>query len=311
MKFNDHAHVDVGQVQDRRGRGSGGGFSGLPLPIGKAGGGLGIVVLVAVVLIQMFSGSSDAPGSSQLSQTAQDGGTVSQTDLAKVCKTGADANERDDCRAVAVINSVQAYWSNEFAAAGQTYRPSTTVFYSGATPTGCGQGSSSMGPFYCPADQTVYIDLSFWKTLETQFGSNSAPFTQAYVIAHEYGHHVQHLLGISNQVKPGASGPESGTVRLELQADCYAGVWAANASSVPGADGHVLITDITSQDIANAVQTAERIGDDYIQTHLGGGHVDTSSFTHGSGRQREKWLTTGLQTGQMRHCDTFAARDLG
>jgi predicted metalloprotease len=152
----------------------------------------------------------------------------------------------------------------------------------------------------------VYLDLSFFKELETRFGAKGGPFARAYVIAHEYGHHIQSLLGTSERVRPGESGPMSGSVRLELQADCYAGVWANHAESTPTSSGKPLITDVTKEDVAAALDTAERIGDDFIQSNLGGGRVDESQFTHGSSAQREKWYRTGLQSGDPARCDTFA-----
>ncbi len=218
-----------------------------------------------------------------------------QADSASLsCPAGASAS--DDCEVLAIVNSVQSYWSQQLARSGTTYTPANTVFFSGSTPTGCGTGETGMGPFYCPADGKVYIDLTFWSELKTQFGANDAPFTQAYVLAHEYGHHVQDLLGTNSRVSA-ATGASSGSVRLELQADCYAGVWANHASTVAGSDGQILISDITEADVDNALDTAGKIGDDYIQTHLGSGRVDTSQFTHGSSAQRKKWFSTGYSTG--------------
>lgn len=318
MKFNPNARLDTSQVQDRRGSGGGGfgggGLRGLPggrggLAVG--GGGLGLLVLVAVVLFYMFSGGSGGgSGSTGVLQGASGNSTVDNNQLAASCRTGADANTNDDCAVVGIVNSVQAYWGDEFAASGSTYRDADTVFYTGSTGTGCGQGSSGMGPFYCPSDQQVYIDLSFWNELRTTFGANDALFTQAYVVAHEYGHHVQNLLGTSSRVGT-ATGATSGSVRLELQADCYAGVWAKHASTVPGADGQILITEITDADLANAVQTAGAIGDDYIQSKLGGRSVDPSQFSHGTSAQRQKWLLTGYRSGDPASCNTFDTNDLG
>ena len=323
MKFNEGARLDTSQVQDRRGSGGGGnigsgggGLGGLGGMLGGGkgiGGGIGLLVVVAFVLIQMFSGggsSADSGSSSRLGELSQGSGTANNAELAQVCQTGADANTRDDCRAVGVINSVQGYWTDSLADSGTTYREADTVFYSGQTATGCGTGSSGMGPFYCPADETVYIDLSFWDELNDTFQANGAPFTQAYVIAHEYGHHIQNLLGTSESVGTD-TGPTSGAVRLELQADCYAGVWANHASTVPTADGQPLITDITQEDLDNAAETAGRIGDDWIQANLGGGRVDPSKFSHGTAEQRQKWFSIGYQTGDPAKCDTFSARDLG
>jgi len=318
MKFNPNARLDTSQVQDRRGGGGGssrGGFTGGGFPGGKGGlavggGGLGLLVVAAFVLFGMFSGGGGSTGSTGLLQGATGNTSVDNAQLSAACTSGADANQNEDCAAVAIINSVQAYWGDAFATSGGTYREADTVFYSGSTRTGCGTGTSGMGPFYCPADQQVYIDLSFWDELRTTFGANDAPFTQAYVLAHEYGHHVQNLLGTSDRVGT-ATGATSGSVRLELQADCYAGVWAKHATTVPGADGQILITEITDADLANAVQTAGAIGDDYIQTNLAGQQVDTSQFSHGSSAQRQKWLLAGYRSGDPAACNTFDTDQLG
>jgi predicted metalloprotease len=317
MKFNPNARLDTSQVQDRRGGGGGGlsrggGFSGLPGGRGGmavGGGGLGLLILAAVVLFYVFGGSGGSDPTGQL-QGATGNATVDNNQLESSCKTGQDANTNDDCAVVAVVNSVQSYWGDALAASGGTYREADTVFFTGSTGTGCGQGTSGMGPFYCPADQQVYIDLGFWNELKTTFGANDAPFTQAYVLAHEYGHHVQNLLGTSERVGT-ATGATSGSVRLELQADCYAGVWANHAQTVPGADGQILIAEVTAADLANAVQTAGAIGDDYIQTKLGGQNVDPSQFSHGTSAQRQKWLQTGYRTGDPAACNTFDTNDLG
>ncbi|HEY7815140.1 MAG TPA: neutral zinc metallopeptidase [Nakamurella sp.] len=313
MKFNPNARLDTSQVQDRRGGASSGGMSRLPggrrgLAVG--GGGLGLLVVLAFVLFSMFGGGSDSTGSAGLLAGASGNTAVDNGQLEQECRTGADANTNDDCAVVAVINSVQDYWADSFAASGGTYQDADTAFYTGATRTACGQGTSGMGPFYCPADQLVYIDLSFWDELRTTFGTNDAPFTQAYVLAHEYGHHVQNLLGTSSRVGT-ATGATSGSVRLELQADCYAGVWAKHATTVPGADGQILITEITDADLANAVQTAGAIGDDYIQTNIAGQQVDESQFSHGSSAQRQKWLLAGYRSGDPAACNTFDTNNLG
>ena len=242
MKFNPRARLDTSQVQDRRGSGGGGGFGGSGrgggggINIGRGGlaaggGGLAILVLAAIFLFGGFGGGggTSLPG---LLAGASGDQSVNNAQLDQACETGADAATNEDCAAVGFINSVQAYWTDAFAQSGSTYVEADTVFYRGQTSTACGQGSSGMGPFYCPADQLVYIDLSFWDELRTTFGANDAPFTQAYVIAHEYGHHVQDLLGTSDRVGR-ATGESSGAVRLELQADCYAGVWASHASDRP------------------------------------------------------------------------------
>ncbi|MGS0683715.1 KPN_02809 family neutral zinc metallopeptidase [Nakamurella sp. GG22] len=327
MKFNPNARLDTSQVQDRRGSGGGGGgfggfggggFGGGRMPGGRGGGlavgggGLGLLIVVGIVLFNMISGGGGGTGSTGggLLQGANGNTTVDNVQLSSACRTGADANTNEDCAAVAVINSVQGYWADALAASGTTYREADTIFFSGSTGTGCGQGSSGMGPFYCPPDQLIYIDLSFWDDLRTKFGANDALFTQAYVLAHEYGHHVQNLLGTSDRVGR-ATGAGSGAVRLELQADCYAGVWANHATRVPDASGQVLISEITEADIQNAVQTAGAIGDDYIQSKISGRNVDPSQFSHGSSAQRQKWLLTGYQSGNPASCNTFDTDNLG
>src|SRR6478609_840164 len=317
MKFNPNARLDTSQVQDRRGGGGGGlsrgGFGSLPggrggLAVG--GGGLGLLVLAAVVIFYFVSGGSGGNASTGLLQGATGNSTVNNEQLAATCQSGQDANTNEDCAVVGIVNSVQAYWGDALAASGGTYREADTVFYTGSTGTGCGQGTSGMGPFYCPSDQQVYIDLSFWDELRTTSGANDAPFTQAYVLAHEYGHHVQNLLGTSDRVGT-ATGATSGSVRLELQADCYAGVWANHASTVPDASGQVLITELTDADLQNAVQTAGTIGDDYIQTKIAGQQEDPSQFSHGTSAQRQKWLLTGYQSGNPAACNTFDTNSLG
>jgi predicted metalloprotease len=305
VRFDDDAGLDSSEIQDRRG--GGGGIGGR---VALGGGGLGVVGLVIYFLVAQFGGAGGNGGAGGLGLgNVGSGQQVNSSSLASQCKTGADANKNHDCAVVAIVNSVQDYWTGQFSRSGQTYRKAPTNFFNGGVSTGCGSATSNTGPFYCPADSQVYIDLSFFNELKTRFGAQGGLFTEAYVLAHEYGHHVQNLLGTSK--KGGGTGPTSGSVRLELQADCYAGVWSKHATSTPTASGKPLITEVTPDDINRALDTASRIGDDYIQTKLGGGRVDQSKFTHGTSKQREKWFTTGFQTGDPARCDTFNARDLG
>jgi predicted metalloprotease len=260
------------------------------LGVGTVGGGLGVVGLVIALLLGVnpFDGGGGSSGNDQ----------VSTHDLAAECQTGADANTNEDCRIVGVVNSVQAYWGEQI----QGYQPATTRFFTGAVNTGCGQASSDVGPFYCPADQHVYLDLSFFRELQDKFGAKGGPFAQAYVVAHEYGHHVQHLVGDDQKVGNDREGAESGSVRLELQADCYGGSWAK------GAEQTGVIEDITDADIKDALDAAAAIGDDRLQQEFQG-DVNPDSWTHGSSEQRVRWFTTGYRSGP-KACDTFAASNL-
>ena len=304
MRYSEGADLDPSGVQDRRGGGMGGGRG---LAVG--GGGLGLVGVLVLVLFQVLGGGGDGGTGAALGQLSAlgEGQTADNRQLEQQCRTGADANESVDCAVVADIESVQDYWSGVL---GADYRPTDTVFFNGSVQTSCGGATSGSGPFYCPADQLVYIDLAFFDTLQQQFGAQGGLFVNAYVIAHEYAHHVQNLLGINQQVTPGETGPLSGTVRLELQADCFAGAWANHAETVPDESGQPLIAEITQDDIDRALDAAGRIGDDFIQENLGGGTVDQDAFTHGSSEQRQRWFTTGYQTGDPAQCDTFATDDL-
>jgi uncharacterized protein len=280
MTFRRGARLDPRQVRDLRGG------TGLAL-----GGGLGGLVLVALFLL-LGGDPSQVPIDSLVNQRV---GTGEQSNLTQECQTGADANEREDCRIVGYVNSVQAYWSDVV----DGYQLAPTAFYDGAVSTGCGQASSAVGPFYCPPDTTVYIDLGFFDQLQTQFGAEGGPLAEAYVIAHEYGHHVQNLLG-NLQSGGGGTGAESTSVRVELQADCYAGVWVDHAV------GTGFLEPITDAQIAQALDAAQAVGDDRIQEKTQG-QVNPETWTHGSSEQRQQWFRTGLDTGDPKECDTFNA----
>ncbi|MEP7178598.1 MAG: neutral zinc metallopeptidase [Pseudonocardiales bacterium] len=315
MKYSDDAQLDTSGVQDAR---SGGGL-GRMLPSGRGGiaiggGGLGVLGVVAYLLISLIGGGTGSTAVTDvLGQLGAGSGaqTADNTQVAAECKTGVDANRKLDCAVVADIDSIQNYWTAELPKRGKKYEPITTVWFTGQVSTACGTASSGSGPFYCPGDQQVYLDLSFYDDLKTQFGAQGGLFVDAYVLAHEYGHHVQDLLGTNAKVRQGQTGPKSGSVRLELQADCYAGAWANHATTVPDDTGQSLIVDVTPDDIARALDTAARIGDDYIQKNLGNGTINQNAFTHGSSVQREKWFTTGYQSGDPKKCDTFGTDNLG
>jgi predicted metalloprotease len=305
VEFNEDVSLDTSQVQDMRGSG-GGGIGGR---VALGGGGLGIVgAILYFVLSQLGGVGGGVPLSTG---DVSSGEQVNNSELASECKTGKDANTNHDCAVVAVINSIQGYWDDQFARTNLTYQPAPTNFFRGGVNTGCGGATSDVGPFYCPNDSEVYIDLSFFQELTSRFGTQGGTFAEAYVLAHEYGHHVQNQLGTSNRVREG-SGPSSDSVRLELQADCYAGVWANHATTAPASKGgKPLIRTITEDDIARALDTASKIGDDYIQRELGGGRVDESQFTHGTSAQRERWFRTGYESGDPNSCNTFDTNNLG
>jgi predicted metalloprotease len=311
MKYSDNAQLDTSGVQDAR---SGGGmFPGGRGGIAVGGGGLGVLGVIAYLLVNLLGGGSgSSSGTDVLGQLGTGGAqTADNAEVANECKTGADANKKLDCAVVADIDSIQSYWTAQLPKLGKTYEPIKTVWFTGQISSACGTASSGSGPFYCPGDQHVYLDLSFYDDLKTEFGAQGGLFVDAYVLAHEYGHHVQDLLGANAKVQQGQTGPRSGSVRLELQADCYAGAWANHARTVPDDTGQPLIVDVTADDVARALDTAARIGDDYIQKNLGNGTINQNAFTHGSSVQRKKWFTTGYRTGDPRACDTFGTDDLG
>jgi predicted metalloprotease len=278
VRFSRGAGLDTSQVSDRRGAG----------PVALGGGGIiGLIVLVITLLNGGGGGgtAADTPVGSL------------KSDLSATCKTGDDANQQEDCRIVAVVNSVQAYWQKN----QPNYTKSSTVFFTGSTSTGCGTATSDVGPFYCPQDKRVYIDLGFYDDLRNRFGAQGGPFAEAYVIAHEYGHHIEDLRGVLAKATSRETGPQSASVRLELQADCLAGMWARGAVDTG------FIEDLTDADIADGLNAASSIGDDRIQKQAQG-QVNSESWTHGSSEQRQRWFLNGYRSTDPNPCDTFAAR---
>jgi hypothetical protein len=290
MRFRKGAKLDRSQVGDLRGRRVGG------APVALGGG--GIVTLIVVLAIVLLGGNPLGDGGlGPLGDLAgQTAGTRPPAATLEHCQTGEDANQFEDCRILAVVNSVQEYWSKAF----RGYEQAQTIFFDDAVSTGCGNATSAVGPFYCPADRTIYIDLGFFEELSSQFGA-SGDLAQAYVIAHEYGHHVQNLSGVLRRAQGGASGPQSDAVRVELQADCYAGVWIGNGLQTG------LIEEITRADLQEALGAASSIGDDRIQERTQG-QVRPEAWTHGSAEQRQSWLGRGIDGKSPNSCDTFSGR---
>jgi hypothetical protein len=256
-----------------------------------AGGGMGIIILLigAVLGVDL----------SALNQVVPDSGSSGTGDILEHCQSGDDANQSADCRVVGFVNSIQAYWEGEFAAAGQSYPGATTVLFSGATQTGCGAANSQVGPFYCPGDQQVYIDLDFFAELTNRLGASNGPFAQAYVLAHEYGHHVQNRTGTLAEIGNDRQGPGSAAVRAELQADCYAGLWMGQAVETG------FLEAVTQTEINDALSAAAAVGDDRIQSSTQGS-VNPETWTHGSSEQRRTWFMRGFEGGTPASCDTFS-----
>jgi predicted metalloprotease len=337
VSINENADLDPSQVEDLRGSsaggGGGGGIGGSGLGGGGAAAGAGCLTALmpffrknpklgcaAVILAVLCLGGFVCLNTTNVGQNVGIGGVggggnvanepEANSDLQQACSTAnPDRFQRTDCRNLLYINSIQAYWQQALPQYfGKPYEKATTRLFSGGVDTACGAASAGMGPFYCPADNHVYIDLSFYDELSRRFGA-PGQFAQAYVLAHEYGHHVQTLLGTEAEVRRAQQRDPANanrySVALELQADCYAGVWANAASKTTDATGKPLFTSITQQDIDQALQAAAAVGDDTIQKKTTG-QIDESGFTHGTAQQRQQWFNQGFTTGDPRQCNTFA-----
>jgi predicted metalloprotease len=296
MKWENNRESD--QVEDRRSQpGGGGGFGGL----GGGGRTIGIGTIAVALVAGWIFGINPLTILGALS-----GGDMAPTAQVEQAQGPAQAPTDDMGRFVAsVLGGTEDVWGQVFQQAGAQHQKPRLVLFRGATPTACGTGQSAMGPFYCPGDQKVYIDLSFYETLRRQLGA-PGDFAQAYVIAHEVGHHVQNLMGITDQMEQMRSRVSEReynamSVRLELQADCFAGLWAhhnnkSKAILEPG-------------DVEEALTAAAAIGDDALQ-RKGQGQIVPDSFTHGTSAQRQRWFNAGLQSGSVQSCDTFKATSL-
>ncbi|QGF25187.1 hypothetical protein Rai3103_10780 [Raineyella fluvialis] len=285
MKFNENADLDPS-------RSSSGGGGGGRIVVGGAGG-------LVLILVALFFGID--PANLLGGQTVDTTGGSGQNTLQN-CTTVKEIKTEPECRFVAYQNSLDRYWGSVVP----KFTPAERfVMFSGQTQTGCGAATAAVGPFYCPSDRMIYLDESFFSTLQQQFGATSTPAVEAYVMGHEYGHHVQNEIGVLAKVTKSGAGADSASVRSELQADCFAGVWFANATKDPKSP----IAEVSEQDIREARNAAQAIGDDRIQQETSG-RVDRESWTHGSSAQREKWLLQGYRTGDPNGCDTWSARTL-
>lgn len=289
MTFNPDSNIGSGKVS-RRGRNTG---------IAVGGGGIVVAILA---LVSPLLGVDLTPLAGMFGDSGQSQTTTS--DHLEQCKTGADANNNVECLMKGAAASLDAYWAGKFAQEGITYRsPADFVLFTGSTSTGCGTASSATGPFYCPPDQTIYVDTGFFDELRGQFGATGGPLAEMYVVAHEWGHHIQNLLGTMDNLNLQQTGPTSDSVRLELQADCYGGSWAKDASTVPDSSGVPFLQPITKQQINDALNAAQVIGDDRIQAQANG-QVNPETWTHGSSAQRQKWFSIGFDKGPTA-CTTF------
>lgn len=270
------------------------GGGGIPIPLGGGIGGVVLVIIIYVVLNLLGgSGLGGALGGLGGGPAGGGGGPLASLD------PGDD--EAQFINAVTV--DVQTFWADRFQAAGKTYPETRTVLFTGQTQSGCGVASSATGPFYCPSDQKVYLDLGFFDELRTRFGADG-DFAHAYVIAHEFGHHVQDALGIMDQVQQQQTSSNANdlSIRLELQADCLAGVWAHSVYASPDQQN---VESITDKDVQDALNAAQAVGDDRIQEQATG-TIDKESWTHGSAAQRAKWFNAGFKGGTTGNCDTFS-----
>lgn len=287
--MNDGVRLDGSRVQ-KRGRGT------------MAAGGIGGIGLIGAILIYLLTGQAPDPQMFN-PPNINDG---SGGDLSSECRTGADANASTECWMVATAESLDAFWQVQLPAeTGIDYVQPSFVIFDQATTTACGTGSAQMGPFYCPADQTVYLDITFFNSLESDFGTENSTLAQSYIVAHEFGHHLQNEMGDLSRVRQGDTGPAGSQVRSELQADCLAGVWLHHAATtIDPESGETFLRPITREQLESALSAAAAVGDDHIMENAGA-EVNQERFTHGSSQQRTKWLMTGYDNGTIASCNTW------
>ncbi|WP_418515958.1 neutral zinc metallopeptidase [Curtobacterium flaccumfaciens pv. flaccumfaciens] len=291
MTFNDDSRLRGGKVK-RRGR---------TTAIGGGAVGVGAIVVFLIAQFTGFDLSGIVGGGTGLTTIQQEGESA---DAAPECRTGRDANLRVDCRMEGAAESLDAYWTSEARSLGISYTSPEFFLFQDSTDTSCGQASAATGPFYCPPDRAIFLDTAFYDDLQSQYGSSGGPLAQMYVVAHEWGHHVQQLQGSFANTDRSGTGASSGSVRVELQADCYAGAWVGDAATTKDANGETFFEPITRSQITDALSAASAVGDDSIQERATG-RVDPDSFTHGSSEQRQRWFLRGYQQGAT-SCDTLS-----
>jgi len=281
MTFNDNASVGGNRARRRGGA--------------IAAGGIGGIGAIAVLLLSLFTGGDF---SSLLGGGAAPVGGGQESEIQQ-CETGADANARDDCRLAAASLNLDQYWEGQV----QGYRAPGLIIVDGSTSTQCGTASNQTGPFYCPPEETVYVDPTYFSLLRDRFDASAGPLAQLYVLAHEYGHHVQNITGIMNAHPNNGTGPDSNGVRMELQADCFAGAWVQDMTQQVDENGVPFMREPTGKQLQDALGAASAVGDDHIQQQSGG-FVNPESWTHGSSEQRQRWFAAGYRGG-VEACDTF------
>lgn len=285
MTFNDDSDISKGRIS-RRAKG------GIAI-----GGGVGVLGLV-VLLVNVFAGVDLSPLVDGLEQGGSGGGDESSLEH---CQSGEDANNDLDCRMKGAAAFLDDYWAGQFESG---YRSSQIELFTGSTSTGCGGATSAVGPFYCPPDETIYLDTAFFDELRERFGSSGGPAAQLYVVAHEWGHHIQNITGRMDGLDNSQTGPDSDGVRLELQADCYAGAALGAAETTTDDKGVPFLQPLSDQAWADALSAASAVGDDHIQEQTQG-QVTPETWTHGSSEQRQRWFQAG-RTGTWQACDTFS-----
>ena len=298
MTFSEGGSFGGGRVRTQRG---GGGRRG-----GAIGGGIGAIV---VLIGALFFGVDLGPVVNGVSGGGGGGGGAVEEGTIDEC-TAQEANTTRECRLSATVDSLDTYWTGALPAAGAQYALPEVVSFEDQVQTACGGATSATGPFYCPPDQTVYLDLGFYDELQSRFGASGGPLAEMYVLAHEFGHHIQQLTGVMDAADRGGSGPESDSVRVELMADCLAGMWVGHAATTVDPDtGVTYLEPITREELADALSAASAVGDDRIQEQATG-TINPEAWTHGSSEQRQRWFTQGYENGSFAGCDTLDAPTL-